>query len=66
MDHANPSHSNPTPPRPSTAPSSISALESTLPTADANQLLDLIAKGHNPNDLHQLINNSIPNSNKAA
>ena len=31
-------------------------IESLIPSADANQLLDLIAQGHNPADLHALIN----------
>ena len=35
-----------------------SSIESIFPTANANQLLELIAEGHNPDDLHELINQS--------
>jgi len=34
------------------------SIESVFPTANANQLLELIAQGHNPEDLHQLIQHS--------
>lgn len=34
-------------------------IESLIPSADANQLLLLIAQGHNPSDLHALINQTI-------
>jgi len=37
-------------------------IESLLPAADANQLLELIAQGHNADDLHKLISQT----NKAA
>ena len=43
-------------------PFPTSTIEPLLPAADANQLLDLIKQGHNPNDLKQLIKIS----NKAA
>lgn len=39
-------------------PIPTSTIESMLPAADANQLLELIKQGHNPNDLQQLIHNS--------
>ncbi len=35
-----------------------SSIESAFPTANANQLLELIAQGHDPEDLHELINQS--------
>ncbi len=37
-------------------------IESLLPAADANQLMALIAQGHNADDLHKLISQT----NKAA
>ncbi|MBL4809600.1 MAG: hypothetical protein JKY43_06035 [Phycisphaerales bacterium] len=35
-----------------------SSIESIFPTANANQLHELIAQGHNPQNLHDLINRS--------
>lgn len=39
-------------------PNPVSSIESLFPTADANELLKLIAQGHNPDDLCELINHS--------
>lgn len=63
MDHPTP---NPEPTgnnKPRVVERSVSmTIESLLPAADANQLLELIAQGHNADDLHQLISQT----NKAA
>jgi len=48
-------HEQPMELKPQTQTSSI---ESVFPTANANQLLELIAQGHSPEDLHKLINQS--------
>ena len=48
-EQVGPEHKPPTP---------TSSIESIFPTANANQLLELIAQGHNPEDLHKLIRQS--------
>ncbi len=57
-------HNNPTSPQETEAKQShapvpaASSIESHFPTADANQLLELIAQGHDPANLNNLINHS--------
>lgn len=43
-----------------------SNLESLLPIADANELLNLIAQGHCPSDLNRLIDQSHSTGSRAA
>jgi hypothetical protein len=60
--------SNPSPPNTTTLSSAtppqlqstpqVSQIESHFPTADANQLLELIAQGHDPANLNGLINHT--------
>lgn len=53
-------------PDPKSVPGTGSNLESLLPIADANALLDLIASGHCPSDLNRLIDHSHAAGSRAA
>jgi len=59
QDHPNSPDENPVS---SPAPRPSLNIESLLPSASANQLLELISRGHSPENLHTLIESS----NKAA